>query len=438
MTCRATTFPGVTAFDRRVSGATDYRRAVRRGVVIGVGTVSAAGAAVGVVTLTAAWILAVALGGAPHLKARPLLALQTAALTEPSGRLVGTMIAGVPPSSGDSADAVPFPSAHAVKGDSERLAIAVSAAGDPADAAPFPSAHALKGDAERVAVLDAAVGDAAPFPAAYAVKGDAERVVLADAAAEVTGALPPPDRSSAPAHDTPSPPARPAARPQSAARRETARPPAKPALQQVADADPSSTVSFSLFQKDGLSERASNNSAAPALPPLAYAAPSPPSAISNVFPKHLTPQSASPAIGLPGADSRTAIYDIAAHTVYLPDGTRLEAHSGLGSRLDDPHYVNEKDRGPTPPNVYDLALREESFHGVRALRLNPVGDSKMFGRDGILAHTYMLGPSGQSFGCVSFKDYQAFLKAFERGAVDRLVVVPRLDSKTATLAATRS
>ena len=270
------------------------------------------------------------------------------------------------------------------------------------------------------------------------MKGDAERVVLADAAAEVTGALPPPDRSSAPAHDTPSPPARPAARPQSAARRETARPPAKPVLQQVADADPSSTASFSLFQKDGLSERASNNSAAPVLPPLAYAAPSPPSAISNVFPKHLTPQPASPAIALPGADSRTAIYDIAAHTVYLPDGTRLEAHSGLGSRLDDPHYVSEKDRGPTPPNVYDLALREESFHGVRALRLNPVGDSKMFGRDGILAHTYMLGPSGQSFGCVSFKDYQAFLKAFERGAVDRLVVVPRLDSKTATLAATRS
>ena len=446
MTCRATTFPGVTAFDRRVFGATDYRRAVRRGVVIGLGTVSAAGVAAGVVTVTAAWIMAVALGGAPHLKARPLLALQTvalqtAALTESSGRLVGTMIAGVPPSSGDSADAGPFRSAHAVKGDSERLAIAVSAAGDPADAAPFPSAHALKGDAERVAVLDAAVGDsgdAAPFPAADAVKGDAERVVLADAAAEVTGALPPPDRSSAPAHNTLSPPARPAARPQSAARRETARPPAKPILQQVADADPSSTASFSLFQKDGLSERASNNSAAPALPPLAYAAPSPPSVISNVFPKHLTPQPAGPATALPGADSRTAIYDIAAHTVYLPDGTRLEAHSGLGSRLDDPHYVNEKDRGPTPPNVYDLALREESFHGVRALRLNPVGDSKMFGRDGILAHTYMLGPSGQSFGCVSFKDYEAFLKAFERGAVDRLVVVPRLDSKTATLAATRS
>jgi hypothetical protein len=36
----------------------------------------------------------------------------------------------------------------------------------------------------------------------------------------------------------------------------------------------------------------------------------------------------------------------------------------------------------------------------------------------------MLGASGQSFGCVSFKDYPEFLKAFENGEVDRLVVVP--------------
>ena len=126
-------------------------------------------------------------------------------------------------------------------------------------------------------------------------------------------------------------------------------------------------------------------------------------------------------------DSHTAIYDIAAHTVYLPNGERLEAHSGLGGRLDDPRYVAEKARGPTPPNVYALTLREELFHGVRAIRLNPVDDGKMYGRDGILAHTYMLGPSGQSFGCVSFKDYQKFLQAYLRGEIDRLIVVPHLD-----------
>jgi hypothetical protein len=128
---------------------------------------------------------------------------------------------------------------------------------------------------------------------------------------------------------------------------------------------------------------------------------------------------------LPDLDSRTAVYDIEAHTVYLPNGERLEAHSGLGDKLDDPRYVNLKDRGPTPPNVYDLTLREELFHGVRAIRLNPIDDRRTFGRDGMLAHTYMLGPTGQSFGCVSFRDYQAFLHAFLKGEVGRLVVVPR-------------
>ena len=60
-------------------------------------------------------------------------------------------------------------------------------------------------------------------------------------------------------------------------------------------------------------------------------------------------------------------------------------------------------------------LREELFHGVQAIRLNPVDDDKMFGRAGMLAHTYMLGPNGQSNGCVSFKDYRKFLqRLFER------------------------
>jgi len=131
---------------------------------------------------------------------------------------------------------------------------------------------------------------------------------------------------------------------------------------------------------------------------------------------------------LPGPGSRTAIYDIAAHTVYLPNGEELEAHSGLGRRLDDPRYVSEKNRGPTPLNVYDLVLRGEPFHGVRAIRLNPVDEGKMYGRDGMLAHTYMLGPTGQSFGCVSFKNYSAFLRAYLKGEVDRLVIVPHLEA----------
>jgi hypothetical protein len=124
--------------------------------------------------------------------------------------------------------------------------------------------------------------------------------------------------------------------------------------------------------------------------------------------------------------SRTAIYDISARVVYLPNGARLEAHSGFGEHMDDPRSVGLKMRGVTPPNVYELSLRERLFHGVRAIRLNPVDPDKMFGRKGILAHSYLLGPNGQSNGCVSISDYPKFLDAFLNGEIDRLVVVERL------------
>jgi hypothetical protein len=129
---------------------------------------------------------------------------------------------------------------------------------------------------------------------------------------------------------------------------------------------------------------------------------------------------------LSGDTSHTAIYDISAQTVYLPNGKRLEAHSGLGEYMDDVRSVPLRARGPTPPNVYELKLRESPFHGVQAIRLNPVDGSKMYGRDGILAHPFMLGPNGQSNGCVSVKDYAAFLNAYLRGEITQLVVVERL------------
>ena len=143
-------------------------------------------------------------------------------------------------------------------------------------------------------------------------------------------------------------------------------------------------------------------------------------------PRSARPQTRNEVAELIGADSRTAVYDISARTVYLPSGRRLEAHSGLGDKMDNPRYVSAKNRGPTPPNVYELKLREQLFHGVRAIRMTPVDDRKMYGRDGILAHSYMLGPNGQSNGCVSFDDYPAFLHAFLKGEVERMVVVARL------------
>lgn len=133
-------------------------------------------------------------------------------------------------------------------------------------------------------------------------------------------------------------------------------------------------------------------------------------------------------------DKQTALYDISARVVYMPDGSKLEAHSGLGDLLDDPRYIHVHDRGATPPQVYELSMREKLFHGVEALRMKPVGDGDLHGRNGLLAHSYMLGPNGDSNGCVSFKDYPAFLKAFKDGDVKRLVVVPSLADKPTAVA----
>ena len=132
--------------------------------------------------------------------------------------------------------------------------------------------------------------------------------------------------------------------------------------------------------------------------------------------------------GKPPYDKSTAVYVISNKTVYLPDGTQLEAHSGLGSKMDDPRFSHVRMQGVTPPHIYDLTPRESLFHGVPALRLNPVGgEDKIFGRDGLLAHTYMLGGTGQSNGCVSFKDYYAFLDAYKNKGIRKLAVLSRID-----------
>lgn len=131
----------------------------------------------------------------------------------------------------------------------------------------------------------------------------------------------------------------------------------------------------------------------------------------------------------PKLSAGTAIYDITAATVYLPNGERLEAHSGLGKMRDNPRFVHQKNRGPTPPHTYKLSLRESLFHGVQALRLTPIGgEGKIFNRNGLLAHTYMLGKGGDSNGCVSFRDYKRFLAAFRRGDIRQLIVVERMDA----------
>lgn len=156
---------------------------------------------------------------------------------------------------------------------------------------------------------------------------------------------------------------------------------------------------------------------------LAYAS-ADASVTASIAPKEQNPMFG----GAPPYERDTAVYDITAKTVYLPDGTKLEAHSGLGSNLDDPRSQRTRMRGVTPPHIYILKPREALFHGVPALRLTPIGgESAIYGRDGLLAHTYMLGPNGDSNGCVSFKDYYAFLDAYRNKGIRKLAVLARVE-----------
>jgi hypothetical protein len=158
---------------------------------------------------------------------------------------------------------------------------------------------------------------------------------------------------------------------------------------------------------------------------------------AEVAPKAVPAQPVAPRgpviAGLPRPGSGVAVYDISAGVVYLPSGERLEAHSGIGHMRDNPLFTHVKMRGATPPAVYNLRMREALFHGVEAIRLNPVDGVPPKGRVGLLAHTYMLRVPGDSNGCVSFRDYPRFLAAFKRGEIRQMVVVNSVKTRTASI-----
>jgi type VI secretion system (T6SS) effector TldE1-like protein len=388
MTDATATLYDVTSFDGRVFPLGDYRRVIR-GVVIGVGAVAAACALVTPVTVAATWMVSAALSTKPTHGTAPI-GPWTLALAKYDLTLVGTAdVSGPARVSTGSADApdVTFEARWAratASAPSSTVPLVPQRPFERANNVSLPPPHPLEVSASQ------AKPEIARAP-------ELTRVAkLTPAAAPVSsapGILPlPPKLIPKLANSVPLPQPHPS-------KHEIARSPVGQATPQIAAATPPAA---SISEKSVTQQQAHNKS-----------------------------------LPLPDLGSRTAVYDISARTVYLPNGDRLEAHSGLGDKLDDPRYVHVRMRGPTPPNVYDLTLRAQRFHGVRAIRLNPVDDGKMFGRAGMLAHTYMLGPNGQSNGCVSFRDYPKFLEAFLRGEVDRLVVVPNLGTSPSRIARAR-
>ena len=127
---------------------------------------------------------------------------------------------------------------------------------------------------------------------------------------------------------------------------------------------------------------------------------------------------------------KVAIYDITNGVVHMPNGTKLEAHSGIGKMRDNPKFTHVKMKGPTPPGTYKLSMREKPFHGVAAIRLTSVDGKHPQNRTGLLAHTYLLRSApGDSHGCVAFKHYDKFLAAFRRGEITHMVIVPEYNGR---------
>ncbi|CTQ55723.1 hypothetical protein LP7551_04269 [Roseibium album] len=170
-------------------------------------------------------------------------------------------------------------------------------------------------------------------------------------------------------------------------------------------------------------------------PTLAYAAPGDPSDTENGTFSGIGKLFNGSRNGMPSAARGIAVYDISAAVVHMPDGTKLEAHSGIGHRKDNPKHAYVRNLGPTPPNIYKLRMRERLFHGVEAIRMLPHDRAAMKGRDGMLAHTPLLRRSNGSHGCVAFKHYAKFLKAFKAGKVKTMIVVPSMDELPTYMAA---
>jgi hypothetical protein len=379
MTDTTASFYGVTTYNGRSVPRGDVRRAVR-GAVIGFGTVAAAGAATATAMVAAAWIASTALSTNSHIYARTQMGPGSFAIAGRYPAAAGSKF-DLAPELSDSADV--SDTSFEAKWANVRVPASASASAVPLLPQLAP---------------EVAVNVPLPTPRPTIRPQIAQPAGLTHVADLAPVAAP----ASAPPNIVPLPPKRPAGW------ANVPRPLPQP-------------VKHELAWSDG----------GKAAPQVAMAAPPPPAE------PRVPPPVPDKLAALPSPGGRTAVYDIAAHTVYLPNGEKLEAHSGLGDKLDNPRYANVRMRGPTPPNVYDLTLREKSFHGVQAIRLNPVDDDKMFGRDGMLAHTYMLGSNGQSNGCVSFKDYSKFLHAYLKGEVERLVVVARLDNTPVRTARSR-
>ena len=97
-----------------------------------------------------------------------------------------------------------------------------------------------------------------------------------------------------------------------------------------------------------------------------------------------------------------------------------------GRRATIPRKVNERMRGPTPPATYALSPREDSVPRRRRPAADPDRQQRLSAAPACSPIPTCWGRTATSNGCVSFRDYDAFLRAFRSGEITKLVVVSRL------------
>lgn len=365
-----------------------------------------------------------------HARVNQATKLVAAAAAQP------VIVASLTPSEARFASDPEFPRDAEMLGKSARLAAAVKQAVLASEklasnSAPSASPHSRHQTAtmnmpasERFAPMTGGLADKPAVQLAYAtpsqshVEDSAFSAVLTAPAEDDVAEQPEPDTAddtaALPSHeDTPSIGPMPQFRPRSEQAQKPVAETEKPATGQAEiEAAPKAEETGKADERE-----------TPAKPKVAYARPEDPTenssgtgfgqALRNMFG------------GGAKAGNGVAVYDITAAKVYMPDGSVLEAHSGIGKMADNPRYVDVKMTGPTPPHTYNLRMRETRFHGVEAIRMLPIDGRNKHGRDGFLTHSYLLrGKRAESHGCVAFADYPRFLTAFKQGKVKQIVVVP--------------
>lgn len=96
-------------------------------------------------------------------------------------------------------------------------------------------------------------------------------------------------------------------------------------------------------------------------------------------------------------------YDQSTGRLISREGERIgEGYSGAPTARNNPTKENVHNVGPIPRGTYEIGKPVDTVtHGPFVLRLSPIQDNEMYGRDGFLIHgDSVVEPGTASTGCI--------------------------------------